>query len=1233
MKTFKCAAHCGGRRSIACGFVVAVGAALLGFVPLDASAAKAGALAGLDRYIEQVRTQSDNVGLAVAVVRGDETIYAAGFGSREAGAAARVDADTLFEIGSLTKAFTAAALGTLVDDGKIGWDDAVIDHVPEFRIRDASLTASITIRDALAHRTGLLEEAVYYPFFGIMTGEQTVRELRHVTPDAAFRDSFRYNNVMYAAAGAVAAAASGRTWNDLIRQRLLQPLQMNRTGTSAYELWDARHVAPSLFGSAPANVPHANEARDPNVAMPHGHDANGAVVTIPWSSYDSAAAAGSMYSSATEMANWMRMHLNEGRFAGRQVLSPQVVQALHASQNLHVGSNQFPFDAASESYALGWSRAEYRGEVHLAHSGGIIGFPAYVALLPGKKLGVVVLSNGPTPRRITLHKTIALHVFDRLLGKPARDWNAEFSEQLRAVQEQAQQEEDRLQKSRPQNAQPSLPLDRYAGTYVDPIEQSNRVYVRAEKDTLTLTYPGAGAYKAGLQPWRDNQFRLLSGPGVSDVLHREFANFNVDALGQVTSMSAFGATLQRLPDQDLLALEASHDAKVLAWARSRTQQSIERLRALPAYKRVSDELDKVLEGSPTEPTIHLLGSRALRVAVSAAKPFGELQIAARDQNGRPGEWQTVLDVARLRKQSGVAYELKTYWLEDACLPPEYRRCLLRLSPGGGEEVEIREFDLQTGEFVDGGLHVPKSRAMTAWLSADTIAVAQTATAPRTAAGWPATVQLWRRGQSLQAARTIYRAEPTDAVLLLSSGGSGASRYAVITRMMDLSSLQMRIIRQDGSIESVALPSHIDQLSGVSALTACAPGAIFVQLTQDTEIAGRTYPAKTLIAYATDPSVPAAQRISVVYQAGVDEFLGAPLTTTRDHVAFTVTRRLVPKIMVATRDGGQWSARELMQAQPGQSVTNLIGSDVDNDLIATSSGWVTPSRQVLYRADAREQLLATDRALFDSVAYTTEIRSAQSRDGTSIDYYLLRPRAPKRPGAQPLLVTGYAAFGMSFVPTYLNVDMGGPSLKLWLDRGGSVVMPAARGGSERGEAWHRAALREKRQNSYDDFIAVVQQLVQSGYTEPSRIGVFGRSNGGLMAAVLGTQRPDLFSAVVSDVPATDLVRMKHIAMGAAWVNEFGDADDPAMRQVIERYSPLQNVRTGVAYPPFLITTSTEDDQAGPAHARKLAARLEAVGSSVYFYEDPEGGHGVSDAYRNPQLMALRMTFLINSLMKE
>jgi prolyl oligopeptidase len=229
-----------------------------------------------------------------------------------------------------------------------------------------------------------------------------------------------------------------------------------------------------------------------------------------------------------------------------------------------------------------------------------------------------------------------------------------------------------------------------------------------------------------------------------------------------------------------------------------------------------------------------------------------------------------------------------------------------------------------------------------------------------------------------------------------------------------------------------------------------------------------------------------------------------------------------------------------------------------------------------------------------------------------------------------LITGYGAFGITLGPDYLGSTVAGPATQLWYERGGALVLPAIRGGGERGEAWHRTAMRENRQRSYDDFIAVTKDL-ESGFTTPAHVGVFGSSNGGLLAATVATERPDLFGAVVSDVPLTDMLRFPTMGMGAAWEDEYGDPADPAMAKAISAYSPYQNVRAGVTYPPFLLTVSTEDQRVGPGHARKLAARLLSVGAPAHYYEDGEGGHGVSDALQRPDLMALRMTFLIDTLM--
>lgn len=684
-------------------------------------------------------------------------------------------------------------------------------------------------------------------------------------------------------------------------------------------------------------------------------------------------------------------------------------------------------------------------------------------------------------------------------------------------------------------------------------------------------------------------------------------------------------------DDNLQWLEDPHGAESLAWARKATQQTREQLGASPSRATLAKELGTVLNQAPAEPDQYLLGKRIVRFLRDAAHPYGLLQTAPATDAGQTATWTTVLDVAQLRKREGIPFELQVYELGSSCLAPEYTRCLLRLSPGGGDETEIREFDLGKAAFVEGGFQVAKSRAFTEWMGPDTVMVAHTLNgASKTLAGWPATVGLWSRGRLLSTAKPVFQAEASDAIVQLSRVGTEGRTRGVITRAIDYSTFEVHVVDADGSTRKLPFPRALKSFG----VQGASSRHVLVQLAKDAVIAGKPYEAETIVAYDTADGVAEDQRVSAVYTPANGEFVDAAiggLAANRDEVLLIVNKHLVQRVVGARPAPTGWTHRDVMQIAPGDTVTLRADQRDSDDFVASIAGFVTPRSQYRVHADGSRQLLAQDPSMIDGSRFKVEIGSANSKDGTSIDYFLLRPVGG---GAEPypLLMTGYAAFGISMRPGYFDGFVGGPAMKLWLDRGGAVAIPAARGGGERGAAWHAAALREKRQTSYDDFIAVIEHLIKSGVTRQERLGIFGLSNGGLLTATLGTQRPDLFGAVVSDVPLTDLIRMRHMGMGAAWMNEYGNPDEPAQAAAMLAYSPYQNVRKGKRYPPFLVTISTEDNRVGPGHARKFAHRLQDAGATTYFYEDEEGGHGVSDALRNPELMALRMSFLIDTLMK-
>lgn len=679
-------------------------------------------------------------------------------------------------------------------------------------------------------------------------------------------------------------------------------------------------------------------------------------------------------------------------------------------------------------------------------------------------------------------------------------------------------------------------------------------------------------------------------------------------------------------------LESPRDPHALEWAREQTLRSQAELSKQAIYPAVLAELEASLKASAPIPDVALLGSRTVRFARDVANPHGLLQVADRSSAGDIGPWHTVLDVDALRKSEGKPYELHWSGAKDLCLPPQYEKCMLPLSPGGGDQTELREFDLPTGRFVDGGFHTPASRAFAVWLDADRLLIAHTLLdSPKTAAGWGAVVRIWKRGTPLDSAKAVFAAKPTDAILTLSGIGAGAGRRGVVMRAIDYSNFEITLIAPDGEATKVDLPTRLKQFG----LLAATDRHLIVQLAAEAQISGRALPAETLLAYDVTATAGDRHRVQVVYSPHDGEYLSDPIfgmTATRGAVYFIASRALVPHLIAATPGPQGWTTREQVTAEPGQSLKVGGGNPEGSDLILQTTGFLTPSRLELWRPGSKPRLLQAELPAFDATRFVVEVRSVSSKDGTLIDYFLLRPRELHAGSPTPTLMTGYGAFGISFTPGYLDAEVGGRSLKVWLQRGGALVLPAIRGGGERGEAWHQAAIRERRQVSYDDFAAVAESLIKSGFTTSAHLGVFGTSNGGLLAATMGTQRPDLFGAVVSDVPLTDMLRMPKMGMGAAWIDEYGNPDDPAAAKVLRTYSPLQNVREGVSYPPFLITISTEDNRVGPGHARKLAARLLEVGAPVYFLEDDEGGHGVSDPLTRPDVMAARLTFLIDALMR-
>lgn len=503
-------------------------------------------LAPLGPYIEQAIQDWRVPGVAVGVIHGGEVIWSKGYGAREAGKAPRVDAHTRFQVGSLSKALTAAAIAVLVDEGKLRWDDAVIDHLPAFRVADPWLTRQITIRDVVSGRTGV-EGGV--SALVPMDTRAVMRSAMHLQSQSGFRDSLLYSNVMYDVASEVVAAVSGLSWAEFVQRRIFAPLRMGESSPSAETagIWDAAEMAPSMYGQAAARAVSIDDAPQANVAMPHWQTPRGPRA-LPWQiDKPGGGGSGSVVSSLGDLLKWVRFNLGDGRDAdSRVLLQRQTIEQLHTPQIFvrKPPSNSFTMvraavDAVSPgdrpaAYAMGWFVQGYRGHTLVNHGGALLGGSSLIAMLPERNMAVVVMANSyGRDGQGLMNWVIALRALDMMLGVEAHDWSADMLQEVQHRESEASAAEMRAQQSRLEGTHPSLPLARYAGEYQN--TQFGHIRVDVKGRELVLQLPGVFEWR--LEHWHNDTFRLhVSTSGVE--LMRFFVTFDVGPGGKVRSFDA-----------------------------------------------------------------------------------------------------------------------------------------------------------------------------------------------------------------------------------------------------------------------------------------------------------------------------------------------------------------------------------------------------------------------------------------------------------------------------------------------------------------------------------------------------------------------------------------------------------------------------------------------------------------------------------------------------------------------
>ncbi|MGX9219918.1 prolyl oligopeptidase family serine peptidase [Massilia varians] len=678
------------------------------------------------------------------------------------------------------------------------------------------------------------------------------------------------------------------------------------------------------------------------------------------------------------------------------------------------------------------------------------------------------------------------------------------------------------------------------------------------------------------------------------------------------------ATTPSAHDDPYLWLEEVDGAQARAWVEGRNRITEAELEAQPSCAALRARLRAILDSTEKIPYAGCHAGLLYNFWRDAVHARGIWRRTTLDEyrKGAPA-WETIIDLDLLAREEGENW----VWGGVTWLEPDGALCLVSLSRGGGDAHVVREFDVMERRFVPDGFNLPEAKSDVAWIDRDTLFVGTDfGPGSLTESGYPRIVKEWRRGTPLEAAATVFEARPDDLSASAWLDVTPGFERAFVQRQIGFYSSEL-FLRRDGRLIKLPKPEDANAFA--------VRDQLVIELRSNWEAGGTSYPQGALLAADFD----AALRGQAAFEP---LFLPSPLTSldgltvTRDALLLTVLDKVKNRIVELRREDGRWQAREVDLPNMGALDTWAFDRVASNRYFLTMTGFTEPSTLYLMEAgtDAREPLKSMP-AFFQAQGLQVHQFEAPSSDGTRVPYFAVMHRDTPLDGDNPTVLYGYGGFEVSLKPSY-----GAISGSAWLEDGGVYVVANIRGGGEFGPGWHQAALKQDRQRAFDDFIGVAEDLVARKITSPRRLGIMGGSNGGLLVGAVLTQRPELFNAVVCQVPLLDMRRYHLLLAGASWMGEYGDPDDPAEWAWIARYSPYHRVRAGQRYPRVLFTTSTRDDRVHPGHARKMAARMLEQGHEVLYWENLEGGHaGAADNAQTARMWALTWTFLRRQLGKD
>ena len=667
-------------------------------------------------------------------------------------------------------------------------------------------------------------------------------------------------------------------------------------------------------------------------------------------------------------------------------------------------------------------------------------------------------------------------------------------------------------------------------------------------------------------------------------------------------------------------LEDKDGARSMAWVKAQNARSLPILERDPHYATLYAQALKINQSAARIPTPTFMAGSVYNYWQDATHVRGIWRrTTPQSYRSASPQWSTVLDLDALAKSENANWVFEGY----DCAEPAETDCLVHLSDGGEDAQTLREFDLKAGQFVKDGFVLSREKQNVAWEDGDTLLVARAwEPGELTASGYAYDVRRLKRGQALADAQEVFKGEKSDISVDPFTIEDGQGNKAVMLRRGVTFFTSKYYFVTPSGLKQLAIPEK----AGIAGLV---HGRLLVTLAQDWAIGGKTFAQGSLVSMDLAKTVddPAHPQPVLVFHPGSRESLGGTSTTKNDLV-LTVYQNVRARAFVYAPTGtASWSVRRL--ALPDNDSIDVTDTSIKtDDMFLEVRGFLTPT--TLYAGSAAAgtpQKIKALPAMFDASKDVVEQHEATSKDGTKIPYFIVHPKNMVLNGANPTVISAYGGFQISETPTY-NGIMG----KLWLERGGVYVLANIRGGGEFGPAWHEAGLKTHRQRIYDDFYAVAKDLVDRKVTTPRHLGIAGGSNGGLLMGVEFTQHPEMYNAVQIEVPLLDMLRFEKIQAGASWVGEYGSVTVPAERAFLAKISPYNNLRGGVAYPEPFIWTTTKDDRVGPQHARKFAAKLQAMGVPYLYYEVTEGGHGAgANLKESAKTAALGYTYFMMKLM--